>query len=266
MTLATAAWRRFPVRGPGRIVIPQLERRAARETIVAEGPFDTRLAVDPHNGPELSVYLWGLYAPEVEAAIGRLLEPGSRAIDAGASTGVITIMMGVLCRPGRVYAVERSADGCERIRRQAKLNSAEVEVVIGDPTRLDELIGELVVGDGVDLIRILVGGAEAEVLRGARSLIAAARPALIFDWCPESWSAIGEPPAPTAELLASLDYELFAPVIRPRPGWALGPPAFERFVPASLAELRAGTMPGANVVALPRGPAGESARRRLLAV
>ncbi len=245
-------------------MIPGLRRRAARSPVVAAGPFGTRIAVDPRYAEELSVYLWGTVAPEVEAAIERLLGPGSTAIDVGAGTGVVSAMMGVRCAPGRVFAVARSDDGGERIRRQAELNRVCVEVLADDPTRLDDVLLSRL-GTGVDLVRVLAGGSEARVLRGARALIDAARPALVFDWCPDSWGEAGETPAAAAELLAELGYELYAPVIRRPPRWSVGPIAFSQFAPVALAALRSGSLPGGNVVAVPAGSAGESARRRLLA-
>jgi hypothetical protein len=263
MTIETAVWRRFPVRGGGRFVIPGLKARAAVSGVVARGPFGTRIAVDPRHPEELSVYLWGTVAPEVEVAFERLLGSGSTAIDVGAGPGVVSAMMGVCCAPGRVFAVEPSAALGERIRRQAELNGVAVEVVSGDPMRLDELLLDRV-GAGADLVRVLAGGAEARVLRGARSLLGHARPALVFDWCAETWRAEGETPDAAADLLEELEYELYLAVIRRPPRWSVAPISFSRFEPAAVVALRSGTLPGGNVVAIPAGPAGDAARRRLL--
>jgi hypothetical protein len=268
MSLETAVWRRFPVRGGGRVVIPALERRAARATVVAQGPFGTRIEVDPRDEVGLAVYLWGTYAPEAEAAIGRLLQAGATALDAGAGTGVSTVLMAARCRPGRVLAVESSAANRASIGRQAERNglSAEVEIVGGDPTRLDELIspGGLP-GGRLALVRIVVGGTEPAVLRGARGLLARTRPPLLFDWCPESWSAVGETPAGAAAVLDEFDYELFAPVLAVAPRWSAGPPRFERFSPVPLAALRDGKLPTLNLVAIAAGAHGAGARARLAA-
>jgi hypothetical protein len=231
-------------------VIPRVRARAARTDVIAAGPFGTRIAVDPNNEPELAVYLWGAYQPEVEAALARLLRAGSTSIDIGAGTGVMSAVMAVLSRPGRVIAVEPTPGAAEAIARQAALNGVAIETVAVDPTRLDEQLPDLA-GDGVDVVRILVRGLEADVLRGAAGLLDAARPALIFDWCPDNWGAVGEPPAPTAELLGRLGYELFAPVQQQRPGWWIGPTRLERFEPVSLDQLASGSLPGANMVALP---------------
>lgn len=257
------------MRGGGRVVMSALARRAARGTVVAEGPFATRIEVDPRDPVALSVYLWGTYAPEAEAAIGRLLAPGSTAVDAGAGAGVTTVLMAARCRPGRVVAVEPSTANRAAIGRQAERNglSAEVEIIGGDPTRLDELLTAAGLPDGrLDLVRIVVGGTEPAVLRGARSLLATTRPALLFDWCPESWRALGETPAGAADLLAELDYELFAPVLTvARRWWSAGPPRFERFAPVPLAALRDGKLPALNVVAIAAGPHGAGPRARLAA-
>jgi SAM-dependent methyltransferase len=266
MALETAVFRRLPVRGGGRIVVSRLKRRAARETVLADGPFGIRIEVDPADPVELNVYLWGTYAPEVEAALGRLLVPGSKVIDLGAGTGVMSALMGRLCRPGRVLAVERSGELADRIRRQAALNRAQVEAVTGDPAALDLLVGDRAEWHAVDLIRILVGGTEAAALRGARQLLAAARPALVFDWCPESWSEVGETAASTADLLGELDYALYAPVMRERRRWSVGPAELSGFTRVLLSEFESGSLPGANVVALPVGSAGATLAERLLGV
>jgi hypothetical protein len=252
MPIETAVWRRFPVRGPGRFVIPRARARAARTDVIADGPFGARIAVESNHDPELSVYLWGTYQPEVEGALARLLTPGATSVDIGAGTGVISAVMAVLSRPGRVIAVEPAPGAAERIARQAALNGVTIEVLTSDPTRLDEQLPELG-REGVDVVRILVGGREPEVLRGARGMLEAARPALIFDWCPEGWRDAGEAPGATAELLEQLGYRLFAPVLQHRPAWSVGPIRLERFEPAALDAFATGSLPGANVVAIPSG-------------
>jgi hypothetical protein len=116
--------------------------------------------------------------------------------------------------------------------------------------RVDERLPALH-DERVQLIRIAGGSGEPAILRGARGLLEASRPALVFDWCADSWSALGEHPAATAELLAGLDYTVFTPVLRREAAWSVRPPAFERFEPASLDALAARTGPGSYVVALP---------------
>lgn len=66
-------WRAVPVRGPGTLFVSSLRRRARRQQVTAAGPLGVKYLVDPSNPPEVSIYLWGTYEPEVVAAMQRVL-------------------------------------------------------------------------------------------------------------------------------------------------------------------------------------------------
>ena len=61
-----------------------------------------------------------------------------------------------------------------------------------------------------DVLKIDVEGAEREVLDGGRSLLARARPVIIFEHVAATAALYGEEPAAVWELLVELGYEIFS--------------------------------------------------------
>src|SRR5215211_148490 len=126
----TFLWRRVPVRGPGRVV-EHLMRRAERSGEHVIGAFGGRALVRLENPPEASLFLWGVYEPEVLAAIEATLGPGMNAVDVGANCGVLTLAMrAAVGQGGRVVAIDPSPKACARVREQAARNGfTNVEVI-----------------------------------------------------------------------------------------------------------------------------------------
>jgi FkbM family methyltransferase len=75
--------------------------------------------------------------------------------------------------------------------------------------RLDQVLSDQDV-ERVDLLKIDVDGFDGEVLRGARSLLSAHRPCVIFEWHPILCEQTGKDPYAHFRALAESGYERFA--------------------------------------------------------
>lgn len=301
MRIDVALWRAVPVRGPGRVVVANLNRRTRRGQVSAIGPRGTRLLVDPQNPPEVSVYLWGTYEPEVVDALERVLQPGCTAVDVGANCGVLSVLMRRLTgSKGRVIALDPSPAACRRISEQAAVNDMPdicvIEAALGtaanrkrfSPGRvgigvLPIVDAQFTVGDTVDvsvltlddviaglelppvgLIKIDTDGSELDVLGGARDVLRRDRPALVFEVFGDGLRRRGVEPAGLADLLEAYEYELFVAETQPTIAWSVAPPRTLRFRAAPLNALADGTIDQQNVVAISRRDDGDRAREALL--
>lgn len=259
-------WRHVPVRGGGRLLGPLvLDRQPPPETTTAwDG---AKLAVSFQNPPEVSIWLWGTYEPDVIAALDRLVTPGAVTIDVGANCGVISTRMRTLAGPtGRVVAIDPSEVATARVAEQAALNGwtnvETVNVGLGDAEgtatflqaaigigalpeadaefgqavevavqlrRLDDVVAERDLHPTV--IKIDTDGGELDILRGAERTLAADRPALVFELCLDGLERRGRSPEDLESLLHDAGYELWAAVPKPRPSWLVGPPTIAGFRP-----------------------------------
>ncbi len=102
----------------------------------------------------------------------------------------------------------RRLDGWSGLRR-----SPEISDERGDPvfitvtvSTLDAEAGEL----RPSVVKIDVEGAELDVLEGGRSLLAEARPLIIFEHVAGAATPYGAPPAGAWDLLSELGYEIFS--------------------------------------------------------
>jgi FkbM family methyltransferase len=118
----------------------------------------------------------------------------------------------------------RKLEGWSGLRR-----SPEISDERGDPefiaVRVSTLDAELA-GSRPRLIKIDVEGAELDVLRGARKVLAEARPMLLFEHVAAAAQLYGAGSAELWELLSELGYEIFAVT-------GDGPYGRERFVSSS---------------------------------
>lgn len=295
-------WRAVPVRGPGTLFVSSLRRRARRQQVTAAGPLGVKYLVDPSNPPEVSIYLWGTYEPEVVAAMQRVLPRGRTAIDIGANCGVLSVMMSRMVGPhGRVVAIDPSQAACERIQQQVRLNAMEnvdihgvalgqvpdhesfrmgrvgigllpqvdAEFTTGPPIdvqvlTVDEIVAKLD-GPPVGLIKIDTDGSEIPILHGAEGILRRHRPALVIETYLEGFRRRGLSPAALAAILDEHGYELFVPQIdKPWP-WRATPPRVGCFAPTPLSDLADGRVDEVNVIAINRGEDGAQARAALLA-
>lgn len=99
-------------------------------------------------------------------------------------------------------------DGWSGLRRYPTVSDTQGAPVFIDVqvSTLDEEVGELT----PSLIKIDVEGAELAVLEGSRSVLARARPIVIFEHVVESASMYGGEHAAPWDLLSELDYRVFS--------------------------------------------------------
>ena len=196
------------------------------------------------------MFLWGVYEPDATYVIRAALRPGMIAIDVGANSGVLSVLMrDAVGVAGRVVAIDPSPVACARVRQQAALNaSTNVDVVhaalgatsarermymaavgIGalpapdrqhttdraidvSVTTLDRTVAELRL-DRVDLVKIDTDGDEVALLAGASRTLALHRPALIVEANPAGLARRGYEPSELVAALRRLSYDVWLPVM-----------------------------------------------------
>jgi len=141
--------------------------------------------------------MWrGVYERPLQQWLREHVEPGSTCLDVGAAAGYFTVLMAKLAgSDGAVYAFEPS-ELCERITYHVELNkrsytlapvSAYKRFVVAQSDRSDpsSVSVDDIVQDAslnrVDIIKIDVDGAEADVLRGAHRTLERFHPHLCVE-------------------------------------------------------------------------------------
>lgn len=207
--LFIAAIRPVRFRGKYRLVSKLASRSGEREVRL----FGSKVRLNLADDMQRWIYM-GVFEPQETVQVRRLLQPGMVVVDAGANIGYYTLLAAERVGPtGRVFAVEPSRLGVERLTRTVRENGlTQVQVVpigLGDhegevtlhvppasaghhnPTMLevaDESFATEVVPvrtldacldewgvDRVDLLKIDVEGFEPRVLRGAARSLAEGR-------------------------------------------------------------------------------------------
>ena len=212
-----AAGRRLYVEAVGRVA-PAVLRRSHPSRLRGT-PFRLRVPIDESVGR--SLFLYGVYEPLASVMFASLLREGDVAVDVGAHYGDFCLLAAHRVGPtGTVYAFEPQSgirrllegnvaangigntvvldcalsdrDGEARLYHHADpsytggASLLEAQAGQGDQyesvavRRLDDVVERADVGR-LSAIKIDVEGAEANVLRGARSILAQARPAVIFE-------------------------------------------------------------------------------------
>jgi FkbM family methyltransferase len=184
------------------------------------GVGDIRIECFNTDSNTASVYLFGFSdnLPIYDVYRDRIL-PGSVAVDVGANVGMHTLVMAHYAAHGRVYSYEPSPAIFARLSHNLAINQARnVEprmlAVSSRPghvgyvdasskpnigtSRVDAdadttvpavtLDDELAAAPAVNLIKIDVEGHELEVLRGARTVLATQRPAVVLEFNGTSYS------------------------------------------------------------------------------
>ena len=280
-------WRAAPIRGVGKLISIGWLRHPNRagESVVAI--YGARVQVALDNPPELSLVLWRAYEPEVETAVRAILEEGDTAIDVGANSGVLTVLMrSQVGDEGRVVAVDPSPSACQRVRQQARLNSfmnvdvaelalddrqstqqyaaarvgigmlpsRERELVMGpgrsvQTSTLDELVASSRLSD-VSLIKIDTDGGEAAILRGGAVTLGESRPVLVFELSAAGLQRRGETAASLAEALARAGYVSYQPLL-PNSRFSARPARPRGLRPVPGPEIAAGAVADGNLIAIP---------------
>lgn len=283
----TAAWRRVPIRGPGRLVRVLLELSSRAGPIEARLPTGGRVLIAPENPPEVAVYLWGTYEPDVIEVIQETVEAGATAIDVGANCGVLTVAMrDVVGATGTVVSVDPSPAACRRVASQASTNGYENVVVVcaaladragrdnyfsaasgigvlpevdqafatASPVAvalrtMDEMVDDLEL-DAVALVKIDTDGAELGVLQGGIRTLTRDRPTLVVEICPAGLARRGQGPEDVIQMLSDFGYVVLIP-LAPRPRrWVARPGrirGFTSFGPQAARDLGRSSQ---NVLAL----------------
>jgi FkbM family methyltransferase len=200
-------------------------------TTVAPLGSGLKVHVDTRKPYERNVFFYGAIEPRVQYELRRLLKSGQAAIDVGANIGVHTLSMARLAYPASVLAAEPNPSVCVRLTANLALNSVTNVIVrqvalsneeglrtlylpadssiqacaslqpndrfLHDRTSIqvrtmtvDALVAATKLRD-VGLIKIDVEGIEPRVLAGAANLLRRDRPALIFEFTRDWWSAAG---------------------------------------------------------------------------
>lgn len=180
---------------------------------------DLRIWVRPADVVDRDIYLYGSHEHVTATVFSHLARPGAVVVDAGAHVGAFTLLAAKRVGPaGRVLAFEPNPQQRERLERNvatngfdqveiraealsdhagrallhlsadhtrsgnASLNAGEgaAGAVAVDLVRLDDLAERLAV-PRVDLIKLDVEGAEADIVVGATSTIESFRPAVVFE-------------------------------------------------------------------------------------
>jgi len=207
---------------------------------------DLRIWVRPADVVDRDIYLYGAHEYVTATVFGHLARPGDVVVDAGAHIGAFTLLAAHRVGPaGKVLAFEPNPLQRDRLARNVATNGlAQVDVraealsdhdgrallhlsddetrsgnaslaaghgsagaVPVDLIRLDDLRDLLGLGC-VDLIKLDVEGAEADVIAGASATIDACRPAIVFEVNDLGPAGDGAT-APAIEALRSLGYSLY---------------------------------------------------------
>jgi FkbM family methyltransferase len=248
-----------PVRGKPNLAW-RLMRRAERSGSL-DGTWrvrltdGTRLELPRQSRMTWAVAFTGRYDHAVVARVAEYIEPGTVALDVGASVGLWTVQLGKIAasRGALVWAFEPNPANTAWIRRNIALNDLSgtvtvCEMGLGDTAESLILVGsEYGVGNGaieldpqagtekhpripitlgrlddvelparVSFVKIDVEGYEAAFLRGAAELIERDRPVIFGEFAAQWLERRGENLRRTLGQLVDQGYEVMA-LTRPRP-------------------------------------------------
>jgi hypothetical protein len=153
-------------------------------------PFGVARGVRAEVDLQGPAYLWlGLYEYEIHRHLRRLCPPGARVVDVGGADGVYAIAFARLSG-GPCVTFEGDHVAVDRIHRHLAANppaARQVTVVPSFVGAVTDADANVIALDDVDfdeppsLLKIDVEGAEPDVLRGARRLLARHRPHLVVE-------------------------------------------------------------------------------------
>lgn len=212
----------------------QLWRRVVRRPVLVELQTGARLVCPPWSKMAGAWIAVGLHEPSEMLFAHDLLRPGDAFVDVGANLGVYSMI--AAGRGARAIAFEPNADARGALEENARRNGARVEVLpfaaadmdararlttdlessnhlvlseapgaVGveiEVRRVDTVVPPLLgTGESIALMKVDAEGFDADVLRGARSVLAVHKPAVVV----EIWAGGRE----VREVLAASGYDVF---------------------------------------------------------
>ncbi len=198
-----------------------------------------------HSFGSTSIYIKrDYYEPEL-LAVRRLIEPGTTVLDIGGSFGIFALFMAEFVgEQGRVHSFERGSFSFGQLTQNVAFNPQGKRIVLhnaaatdvpdtlrlyhlGDSpvnfsvggvdgvtveevpaVRVDEAVPVEKAGR-VSFIKIDVEGYEIAALEGARAVIEAHRPAIMFEVAHSALARLGQTPGDVYEYLAGYGYEFY---------------------------------------------------------
>jgi FkbM family methyltransferase len=179
--------------------------------LLGKTPGGSPMILSMRDHQHRAIYFHGEHEPDITALFRRLVKPGWTVFDVGANAGYFSILAAEL--GAEVHAFEPNPSVRELLTRSVRLGSSEIEVVpaacsdhearlplflsdpgntgmssLGVPTERHVEVDVITLeaysrGSRArpDLLKIDVEGHEREVLAGASSLLASARPIVIAE-------------------------------------------------------------------------------------
>jgi FkbM family methyltransferase len=158
--------------------------------------------------------LYTLAASKIVGESGRVIafEPASRAfrvlqknVALNCLANVLAFPMALTANSGKALLHHHPNVGCDSLGRDHSFTETAEEVATES---LDNALRKISVGH-VDVIKMDVQGAEELVLRGAKRILEASRPIVIFEVYPPCTIPLGLPPFGAWAFLESLGYAFF---------------------------------------------------------
>ena len=106
------------------------------------------------------------------------------------------------------FFINTARTGFSSLKRREGEKAENVEQISVEQLPLDQLVGD---GYRADLIKIDVEGWELLVLKGAKRLLARARPTLVFESTDDGLKASGVTPTDIFEFMRALNYQVYLP-------------------------------------------------------
>lgn len=204
---------RLPVRAQARLMhrsYLRMQRRAGPAERVLTTSAGDVFQADLASFQEWYRWVYGSLE-EMAQLFACLVQPGARCVDVGAGIGLRTVRLAKLAGPaGEVVAVEPDPERARQAARNIALNElsnariipaaasdtsgAGVADLAGSPVPVPSVTIDEACSGPVALMTIDAGGRAVAVMAGAAATIDRDRPAIVFEYGPESLAGNSEDP------------------------------------------------------------------------